>query len=183
MRHCNSYAHQLRNWWTNLAPLSVLQLTLKYTITDPNLQVSHILDDQSSCQPAIKQKKPPWFPTNLIRKPRGAWPTFVSFPIAQHQHWFNQLEVLAMQPHGTMTKYTCLSLTLYISFLMLGGRNYHVIWFKLFLIHLEVHLLEKQLQPSTKGQLYCEEPNTLGFSNTLSNSIPCVSNYPFVMGN
>jgi len=27
------------------------------------------------------------------------------------------------------------------------------------------------------------EPNTLGFSNTLSNSIPCVSNYPFVMGN
>jgi len=27
------------------------------------------------------------------------------------------------------------------------------------------------------------EPNTLGSSNTLSNSIPCVSNYPFVMGN
>jgi hypothetical protein len=28
-----------------------------------------------------------------------------------------------------------------------------------------------------------EELNTPGFSNTLSNSIPCVSNYPFVMGN
>ncbi len=27
------------------------------------------------------------------------------------------------------------------------------------------------------------EPNTLGFSNALSNSIPCVSNYPFVMEN
>jgi hypothetical protein len=27
------------------------------------------------------------------------------------------------------------------------------------------------------------EPNTPGFSNTLYNSIPCVSNYPFVMGN
>jgi len=27
------------------------------------------------------------------------------------------------------------------------------------------------------------EPNALGFSNALSNSIPCVSNYPFVMGN
>jgi len=27
------------------------------------------------------------------------------------------------------------------------------------------------------------EPNTLGFSNTLSNSIPCVSNYPFIMRN
>jgi hypothetical protein len=42
---CNSYAHQLCNWWTNLAPLSILQLALIYTIRDPNLQVSHILDD------------------------------------------------------------------------------------------------------------------------------------------
>ncbi len=28
-----------------------------------------------------------------------------------------------------------------------------------------------------------ENPIQLGFSNTLSKSIPCVSNYPFVMGN
>ncbi len=27
------------------------------------------------------------------------------------------------------------------------------------------------------------EPNTLGYSNTFYNSIPCVPNYPFVMGN
>jgi hypothetical protein len=33
------------------------------------------------------------------------------------------------------------------------------------------------------AQLDNGEPNTLGSSNTLSNSIPCVSNYPFVMGN
>jgi len=33
------------------------------------------------------------------------------------------------------------------------------------------------------AQLDSGEPNTLGFSNTLSNSIPCVSNYPFIMGN
>jgi hypothetical protein len=32
-------------------------------------------------------------------------------------------------------------------------------------------------------QLDSGEPNTLGSSNTLSNSILCVSNYPFVMGN
>jgi len=38
------------------------------------------LDDQSSCQPITRQEKPPWFPTNTIGKPRGAWPTFVSFP-------------------------------------------------------------------------------------------------------
>jgi site-specific DNA-cytosine methylase len=34
---CGSYAHQLRNWWTNLAPFSILQLALRYTIKDPNL--------------------------------------------------------------------------------------------------------------------------------------------------
>ncbi len=34
--------------------------------------------------------------------------------------------------------------------LSVGGGRYHVIWLKLFLIHLKVHkLLEKQLQPST----------------------------------
>jgi hypothetical protein len=32
------------------------------------------------------------------------------------------------------------------------------------------------------AQLDSGEPNTLGSSNTLSKSIPCVSNYPFVMG-
>jgi hypothetical protein len=37
------------------------------------------LDDQSSCQPITRQEKPLWFPTNIIGKPRGAWPTFVSF--------------------------------------------------------------------------------------------------------
>jgi hypothetical protein len=65
-----------------LAPLPILQLALKYTIKDPNLQVSHILDDQSSCQPVTRQEKPPWFLANTIGKPRGVWPTFVSFPRA-----------------------------------------------------------------------------------------------------
>ncbi len=36
---CSSYTHRLCNWWTNLAPLLVLQLALRYTIRDPNLQV------------------------------------------------------------------------------------------------------------------------------------------------
>jgi hypothetical protein len=33
------------------------------------------------------------------------------------------------------------------------------------------------------AQLDSGEPNTPGSSNTLSDSIPCVSNYPFIMGN
>jgi len=38
------------------------------------------LDDQSFCQPVIRQETFPWFPANTIGKPRGVWPTFVSFP-------------------------------------------------------------------------------------------------------
>jgi hypothetical protein len=30
-----------------------------------------------------RQEKPPWFPTNTIKKPIGVWPTFVSFPRAR----------------------------------------------------------------------------------------------------
>jgi hypothetical protein len=97
---CGSYAHQLCNWWTNLAPLSVLQLALKYTIRNPNLQVSHILDDQSSCQPVTRQEKPLWFPLNTIGKPRGPWPTFVSFPRA---HAFQKDEPGLVYHHALAT--------------------------------------------------------------------------------
>jgi hypothetical protein len=31
-------------------------------------------------QLVIREEKPPWFPLNTIGKPKGAWPTFVSFP-------------------------------------------------------------------------------------------------------
>jgi len=44
------------------------------------MKVSHILDDQNSYQLVIRRKKPPWFPSNIIGKPKGVWPTFVSFP-------------------------------------------------------------------------------------------------------
>ncbi len=42
------------------------------------MKVSHILHDQSSRQPVTRQEEPR-FLANTIGKPRGAWPTFVSF--------------------------------------------------------------------------------------------------------
>jgi len=56
-----------------------VQLVLKYTIRDPNLEVFHILDNQSYCQLVTRQEKLLWFLTNTIGKLRGVWPTFVSF--------------------------------------------------------------------------------------------------------
>jgi hypothetical protein len=48
------------------------------------------LDDQSFCQLGIRQEKPPWFLANIIGKPKGVWPTFVSFPGA-HAFQGNEL--------------------------------------------------------------------------------------------
>ncbi len=162
---------------------------------------------------------------NTIGKPRGAWPTFVSFPRAHafqgdgpglvyrqaSTTWdepnpkerkramgfqtgiinhtkVTRLECNALLGRGmdlnslTWLLVTCVFFHIYTtpaliqsscSFgdaitwhpdqvhlpifntlhftLSVGGGKYHVIWFELFFIHLEVHqLLEKQLQPSTK---------------------------------
>ncbi len=92
---------------------------------------------------------------------------------------------MAMWPHGTLTKYTCLSSTLYISLLVLGGEEVPC--------NLTQVVSNTPRGTSTLGetiitfyesvQLDNEKPNTPSSLNTLSNSIPCVSNYPFVMGN
>jgi hypothetical protein len=77
---CGSYAHRLRNLWTNLAPVQLLELSLQYTQRDPKLQVDQILDGSSSCKPVTREERPPWYPANTIGQPRGAWPTLLSFP-------------------------------------------------------------------------------------------------------
>ncbi len=58
------------------------------------------MDDQSSCQPVTRQKKPPWFPTNTIGKPKGVWPTFVSFP---KEHPFQGNGPGLVYPHALAT--------------------------------------------------------------------------------
>jgi hypothetical protein len=90
-----------------------------------------------------------------------------------------------MRLHGTLTKYTCLSSTFYTSLLVLRGEEVPC--------NLTQVVSDTLGGTSTSGetittfyksaQLDSGKPNTPGFSNTLSNSIPCVSNYPFVMGN
>jgi hypothetical protein len=88
-----------------------------------------------------------------------------------------------MQLHGTPTKYTCLFSTLHFT-LSVGGEEVPC--------NLIQVVSDTPRGTSTSGetittfyeftQLDSGEPNTPGFSNTLFNSIPCVSNYPFVMG-
>ncbi len=90
-----------------------------------------------------------------------------------------------MRLHGTLTKYTCLSSTLYTSLLMLRGE--------------EVPCNLTQICSNTPRSIIAfgetittfyeyahmdsRKPNTPGSSNTFYNSIPCVSNHSFIMGN
>jgi hypothetical protein len=231
-----------------LAPLSILQLALKYTIRDPNLQVFHILDDQSSCEPITRQERPPWFLTNTIGKPRGAWPNFVSFPRAHvfqgdgpglvYLHasatWdepspeererakVTRLERNALLRRSmdlnsfTWLLVTCVLFQMYTiptliqSTCSFGDATtwhpdqihlsiFNTLHFILSVGGEEVPCNLTQVVSNTPGgtsafretittfyestQLDNGELNTPGSSNTLSNSIPCVSNYPFVMGN
>jgi hypothetical protein len=87
--------------------------------------------------------------------------------------------------HGTLTKYTCQSSTLYTSLLVLRGDE----------VPCNLTQVNFDTLKSTSAfgetittfyesmQLDNGEPNTPGSSNILSNSIPCVSNYLFIMGN
>ncbi len=87
--------------------------------------------------------------------------------------------------HGTPTKYTCLSSTLCISLLVLGGKEVPCNLTQVVFDTPKGTLAsEKIITTFYKfAQLDSGVPNTPSSSNTLSNYIPCVSHYPFVMGN
>ncbi len=107
-----------------------------------------------------------------------------TFKCLEHQHLFNQLAILTMRLHGTLAKYTCLSSTLYIS-LSIGGEEVpcNLIPIMSSTPRGTSAFRETITTSYESTQLDNGESNTPGSSNTFSNSIPCVSNYPFVMGN
>jgi len=217
------------------------------------------LDDQSSCQPVTRQEKPPWFPANTIGKPRGAWPTFVSYPGAHafqgdgpglvYHHALATWDepspkeikrAMGFQTsttsHTKVTKLernvllgrsmdlnsltcllvTCVLFQMYTTLTLIqsafsssDATTWHLdqvhlpifntLHFTLSVGGEEVPCNLTQVVSNTLGgtlisgetittfyestQLDSGKPNTPGPSNTFSNSIPCVSNYPFVMGN
>jgi len=89
-----------------------------------------------------------------------------------------------MRLHGTSTKYTCLFLTLDTLLLVLGEEVPSNLTQVVYDTPGGTSVFWKIITTFHKfTELDSGKPNTPGSSNTLSNSIPCVSNYPFVMGN
>ena len=73
-----SYAHRLRNYWTNLCNPAHLQLVLDTYERDPSLALTDILDHGRVPQICRKTHKPPWYPVNIIGQPLLVLPTLMA---------------------------------------------------------------------------------------------------------
>ena len=75
----NSYAHRLRNYWTNLAdPKHVQQACNEYK-RNPALRVNDILEPGRRSQTARRTEPTQFYPCNIPGEPLGALPTLVSY--------------------------------------------------------------------------------------------------------
>ncbi len=90
-----------------------------------------------------------------------------------------------MRLHGTSTMYTYLCSTFYTSVLVLGGEEVPCNFTQVVFDTLGGTLVSGETITTfyKSTQLDNGKPNTPSSSNTLSNLIPCVSTYPFIMGN
>jgi hypothetical protein len=75
-----SFAHRLRNWWSNLAAPARTACALSYVKRDPNRFVNSILDPGRFTRPVARADTFPMHTCNLTSLPMAALPTFVSFP-------------------------------------------------------------------------------------------------------
>ncbi|GAX86312.1 hypothetical protein CEUSTIGMA_g13724.t1, partial [Chlamydomonas eustigma] len=79
----NSYAHRLRNYWTNLASSASLQITLDSYERDSTLFLSDVLDSGHTPQICRSVHGAPYYPANKKDLPLFVLPTLV----ARHQSY------------------------------------------------------------------------------------------------
>ena len=73
-----SRAHRLRLYWTNLAPVQLLQPVLQRTQRDQALTVQQILDPGRRCRGVEVDDAPPFFCCNVAGQQRRALPTLMA---------------------------------------------------------------------------------------------------------
>lgn len=74
-----SFAHRLRDYWTNLADAEQLQAVFDRVQRDPALRLESILGEgrfPSLCRSA---ERPPWYPANVPGQPIRVLPTLVAY--------------------------------------------------------------------------------------------------------
>jgi hypothetical protein len=74
-----SYAHRLRDYWTNLAPSHDITRALDAVSRPANLSVNDILEPGRSAQICRHLARPPWYPANVVGQPLSCLPTLVAY--------------------------------------------------------------------------------------------------------
>jgi len=74
-----AYAHRLRNYWSNLAPVGKLGLVLQHMQGPAERRVQDILDPGRSVQPVMRNDSFPYFSANVKGQPMRALPTLVAY--------------------------------------------------------------------------------------------------------
>ena len=75
-----SFAHRLRNYWTNVARTDAMQLVLDSITRDPSLSLTSILEPGTQPPLCTRVNPPPWYPANRKGQPIQVLPTLVATP-------------------------------------------------------------------------------------------------------
>jgi len=74
-----SYAHRLRNYWTNLGSSTHINAAIQHIHRPPGLFVSAILEPGRSPAPVLKDDRYPMYVCNKVGQPRAALPTLMAY--------------------------------------------------------------------------------------------------------
>eukprot|EP00775_Hariotina_reticulata_P006347 gene6347-biopygen8143 len=75
-----SFAHRVRNFWTNLCPTEPLATALQYVRRPPGRAVQQILPPHRAAQPVLRPDQITQYACNAPGQPRRALPTLMSRP-------------------------------------------------------------------------------------------------------
>ena len=79
----DSYAHRLRNFWTNLAHPSELIVRVAACRRTPGIRAQDILDPGRICMDVQRSDTPPFYPASFVGQPRSTLPTLVAYPMSR----------------------------------------------------------------------------------------------------
>jgi transposase InsO family protein len=78
-----SYAHRLRNFWSNLAPFHLVQDQVQAIQRPPHVQADAVLKPGRFSSRVEVPDRPPFYPANTMGQPRSAFPTLVAYPMSR----------------------------------------------------------------------------------------------------
>jgi len=96
-----SYAHRLRNFWSNIAPAPYVQEMLEAVVRSPLMRVDNVLDPNVRCQVARHAEHSPYYPSNVAGESLHCLPTLVASP---HSYAFRECGLGVVYDYSTESR-------------------------------------------------------------------------------